>query len=90
MRKNFPGPAAALVCFGFVATVAHAQSWSTVFTPPPTSLSDCMLLTNGSVMCQGVSYSDWYKLTSDFNGNHQFGTWSTLASLLDAFASRSM
>ena len=85
MRKNFLGRAAALISFGFVATVSQAQTWYTV-TQPPTGLTFCMLLTNGSVMCQGTAYSDWYKLTPDYGGNYVTGTWSTLASLPAGYA----
>jgi hypothetical protein len=50
------------------------------------------LLTDGGVMCQGSSYSTWYKLTPDPSMGYLHGTWSSLASppsgyQPDAFAS---
>jgi hypothetical protein len=86
MRKNFLGRAAALIGFGFAVTVANAQSWTTITNQPPNSLTFCMLLTNGSVMCQGTSFSDWYKLSPDVSGSYLYGTWSTLASLPAGYA----
>ncbi|MGA9421707.1 MAG: kelch repeat-containing protein [Rhodanobacteraceae bacterium] len=39
------------------------------------------LLTDGTVMFQGDSYTDWWKLTPDASGNYLNGTWTELASL---------
>ena len=71
-------------CFAFVITLAQAQTWTTLTTPPPSGVSSCMLLTDGGAMCQ--SGSAWYKLTPDSNGNYSSGTWSSLASLPSGYA----
>ncbi len=75
-----------------LACLARAQSWTTIATPPPESLTLCLLLTDGGVMCQGTSYSAWYKLTPDPISGYLGGSWSSLAKLPagytpDAFAS---
>jgi hypothetical protein len=49
--------------------------------PPPTSVGLPFLLTDGSVMFQGGTYADWWKLTPDASGSYLDGTWSELASL---------
>ena len=69
-----------------LACLAQAQSWTTVATPPPDGLTLCLLLTDGSVMCQGVSYSAWYKLTPDPVSGYLGGTWSSLAALPSGYA----
>jgi hypothetical protein len=74
-----------------LACLARAQSWTTIATPPE-SLTLCLLLTDGGVMCQGTSYSAWYKLTPDPTSGYLGGSWSSLAALPsgytpDAFAS---
>src|ERR1700730_13069520 len=86
MRKNFLGRAAALISFGLVTAVADAQTWTTILNQPPTSLLHCMLLTDGTAMCQGASFYDWYKLTPDTTGGYQYGSWSTLASMPAGYA----
>ena len=66
--------------------LAHAQSWTTIATPPPEGLTFCLLLTDGGVMCQGTSYSAWYKLTPDPTSGYLSGTWSSLAALPSGYA----
>jgi streptogramin lyase len=63
----------------FFATIAQAQTWTTITNAPPSGVTNCMLLTDGGVMCQ--SGAAWYKLTPNANGSYQNGTWSALASL---------
>jgi len=63
----------------FTAAVAQGQSWAGLNHQPGAPLSLCLLLTDGSVMCQ--SNRDWYKLSPDIAGSYVNGTWSQLATL---------
>ncbi len=69
-----------------LACLAQAQSWTTLATPPPEGLTLCLLLTDGGVMCQGTSYSAWYKLTPDPASGYLGGRWSSLAALPSGYA----
>lgn len=67
--------AALLTTFGGL-TAADAA-----FTPltnaPPAFLNSCLLLTDGSVMCQGFFSNTWHRLTPDAFGSYVNGTWDT-------------
>lgn len=72
------------------STLASAQSWTTLTNKPPAGITNCLLLTDATVMCQ--SGASFYKLTPNNTGSYASGTWSTLASLPsgynpDAYAS---
>ena len=74
----------------FFTTQLYAQTWTTVTNRPPAGVTNCMLLTDGGVMCQAGA--SWYKLTPNLSGSYASGTWTTLASLPsgynpDAYAS---
>lgn len=69
-----------------------AQTITNLTHQPPNGAGIAFLLTDGTVVAQGGSYSDWWKLTPDNAGNYVDGTWSQVASLAsnyspDAFAS---
>ncbi len=58
---------------------ARAQ-WTTLSGAP--NASTCLLLTDGTVMCQqGEESHSWQKLTPDQFGHYDTGTWSSVASL---------
>src|SRR5579872_1828253 len=58
--------------------IARAQ-WAKVSGAP--NASTCLLLTDGSVMCQaGEESHDWNRLTPDSNGHYETGTWTPLPS----------
>ena len=40
-----------------------------------------LLLTDGSVIVQGLCSNLWYRLTPDASGNYANGTWSQIASM---------
>ena len=63
------------------ASFASAQSWTTLKNTPPTSISGCFLMHDGTVLCQDPDNSDWYKLTPDSKGSYVNGTWSQVASM---------
>jgi len=65
---------------------ATANAAAPSLTPLTNQLADgiyfTLLLTDGTVMAQDVSYPYmWWKLTPDINGSYLNGTWSQLASL---------
>jgi galactose oxidase-like protein len=41
-------------------------------------------LSDGTVMCQGVDSTNWYRLTPGTNGSYANGTWTTLAPMHDS------
>jgi len=82
--------------FGMLATVfacsaiqshpASAGTWSGFNNAPPAGFSNCLLLTDGTVMCAnggGSGGNTWYKLTPDSKGSYKNGTWTQLASMVD-------
>jgi len=62
-------------------SLARGQTLRTLTHQPPDGAFLSLLLTDGTVMCQGNGESDWWKLTPDINGSYLNGTWSQLASL---------
>jgi hypothetical protein len=72
--------------------ISSAQTLQTLTHQPPAGVGMSFLLTDGTVMFQGNSVANWYKLTPDNTGSYLNGTWTKLASLPagyapDAFAS---
>ena len=58
---------------------AHAQ-WTKVSGAP--NASTCLLLTDGTVMCQeGEQTKSWQRLTPDNNGHYATGNWTALQDL---------
>jgi len=72
-----------LLCF---SGVGLAQKLQTLVHQPPNGAGIGFLLTDGTVMFQGNSTSDWVKLTPDQSGSYVKGTWSKLASLPSGYA----
>ena len=65
-------------------------TWTTLLNAPPEGLQLCLLLTDGSVMCQAAQ--NWYRLTPSLSGSYIEGTWSLYSSfpssyIPDAYAS---
>jgi len=56
-----------------------AGTWTTLTNAPPATVCTTFLLTDGTVLAQGVSTNKWYRLTPDTNGSYGNGTWSTMA-----------
>jgi len=72
--------------------VSAAQTIQRLAHQPPDGAGICFQLTDGTVICQGNSESDWYKLTPNNTGSYVNGTWKKMANLPagyvpDAFAS---
>ena len=83
---------AAVLCLLAIAKFSSAQTLTRLAHQSPGGCILSFQLTDGTVMCQGDSDSNWYKLTPDDTGSYVNGTWSSLASLPkgyvpDAFAS---
>ncbi len=69
-----------------------AQTIQQLKHQPPNGALLTFQLTDGTVLAQGGSLSDWWKLTPDNTGSYVNGTWAKMASLPsnyspDAFAS---
>jgi hypothetical protein len=64
--------------------IARAQfvagTWAAVTNAPSgINPSTCLLLTDGTVMCQaGPGSAGWVRLTPDINGSYENGKWTTL------------
>lgn len=89
MPRKFLLTAAVFVC---CISNLFAQSIQRLAHQPPDGALICFQLTDGAVLCQGYSESDWYKLTPDNAGSYVNGTWVRMANLPsgyvpDAFAS---
>jgi len=61
-----------------------AGSWRTLTNAPPAQVETPLLLTDGTVLVQGVSTNKWYRLTPDANGDYGNGTWATMADSVHA------
>lgn len=75
-----------------LSSISLAQSLKALRHQPPDGAGIGYLLTDGTVIFQGGSASDWWKLTPDITGSYLNGTWTQIASLQagyepDAFAS---
>ena len=66
-----------------VAGIATGATLEPLTNQPPAyvGLAPPFLLTDGSVMFQDDTYTGFWKLTPDANGNYLDGTWTALASL---------
>jgi hypothetical protein len=68
----------------FLASLAGSESARAQWTAIPSSpnASTCLLLTDGTVMCQaGEQTKSWQRLTPDQNGKYATGNWSALQDL---------
>jgi len=78
----------ALIIF---SALAGAQTWTTLTNAPPAPLGTAMLLTDGTVMAQGMATNgfatgNWYRLTPSATGSYVSGTWTTLASMPSGYS----
>ncbi len=68
-----------------------AQTWTTLTNTPPAPLGTALLLTDGTVMAQGMATTGyatgtWYRLTPTSAGSYTSGTWSTLATMPSGYS----
>jgi hypothetical protein len=61
-----------------------AGTWSVLTNAPPATVCTTFLLTDGSVLAQGVSTNKWYRLRPNANGSYANGTWTTMANSVHA------
>lgn len=69
-----------------LANLALAQKLTPLVHPAPTGAIVEYLLTDGSVVVQGGSCSDFWKLTPTISGSYIQGTWKQIASLPSGYA----
>ena len=77
---------AVLILLLAASGVSLAQTLQQLVNQPPNGAGIGFLLTDGTVMFQGNSCLDWWKLTPDNKGSYVKGTWSQLASLPSNYA----
>jgi hypothetical protein len=58
-----------------------AQSWSALNSKASFNANTALLLTDGTVMVQAYSTSNWWRLTPDSTGSYINGSWTKVASL---------
>jgi hypothetical protein len=73
------------------SALASAQTWTALTNIPPAPLGTALLLTDGTVMAQGMATSGyatgtWYRLTPSATGSYINGTWTTLASMPSGYS----
>jgi hypothetical protein len=60
-------------------------TWTSLTHTAPVLISTMMLLTDGTVLAEGLSgsgaFENWFKLTPDSTGSYVNGTWSPVASM---------
>ena len=76
---------ACVVLFAALGTMS-AQKWVPLNNQPTFSPAAEFLLTDGRVMMQDNSTTDWWVLTPDINGSYANGTWSQVASTPSDYA----
>ena len=71
----------AVVLLSALCSVAAAQTIQNLVHQPNNGAGVSYLMTDGTVLTQGGSDSDWWKLTPDNRGSYVNGTWTQVASL---------
>src|SRR5439155_14383072 len=69
-----------------LSVLSVAQTLRRLKRQPPNGAGVGFLLTDGTVMFQSNSSSDFYKLTPDNTGSYLNGTWTKLASLPSGYS----
>jgi hypothetical protein len=69
-----------------ISAASQAQTWTTVTNTPPAALGTALLLTDGTVMAQGMqtdgyATGNWYRLTPNSAGSYIDGTWTKLGTM---------
>jgi hypothetical protein len=64
--------------------VLAVGTWTPLANLAPDSVGLMLLLSDGTVMCQQYSDTNWYRLTPDTNGSYVNGTWTTNAPMHDS------
>jgi hypothetical protein len=69
-----------------LSALAGAQTWTPLAHQPSFNASTALLLTDGTVVVQAESSTNWWKLTPDNTGSYVNGTWTQLASMPSGYA----
>lgn len=77
---------AAIVAVACLPVAALAQTWTPIKNLPSFSAGSPHLMTDGTIMVQNVSTTQWYKFTPDKTGSYVNGTWSQVGSLPGSYA----
>lgn len=80
-RSNLLKLLTVFATFVLLISSAAAQSVTPLKHQPPDGAQLTFQLTDGTVLAQGYSDSDWWKLTPDNTGSYVNGTWTQVASL---------
>jgi len=72
---------ALLLSLLFAAVPASAQTMKNLTHQPPDGALITFQMTDGTVLAQGNSENDWWKLTPDNKGSYLNGTWTKMADL---------
>ena len=70
----------------FAAAPVQAQTMTNLVHQPPNGAEITMQLTDGTVLAQGFSDNDWWKLTPDNKGSYVNGSWTKMATLPSGYA----
>lgn len=69
-----------------ISVPAGAGTLKSLNHQAPDGVNMTMLMTDGTVLAQGLADSDWWKLTPDNKGSYINGTWKRVASLPKGYA----
>jgi hypothetical protein len=65
--------------YTYTRSSSLSGTWTPLAMSPPAGITNCLLLTDGRVMCQKALSNQWYALTPNSSGSYINGTWSALA-----------
>jgi hypothetical protein len=68
------------------STGSAGGTWTQLTNLPPVALDNCLLATNGTVMCHQNGGSSWYRLTPSNTGSYQNGTWALDSKMQSGYA----
>jgi hypothetical protein len=71
---------------GFSIPSTGLGSWAPLTNQPPGVVNNCLLLTDGRVICQLVGTNNWSALTPTNTGSYAAGTWAPIASMQAGYA----
>ncbi len=75
----------AAVVFGPSIQGSVGGTWQPLANTPPVKVTNCLLMTDGGVMCHRYATNEWYKLTPSSSGSYVNGTWTQLASMPSSY-----
>ena len=88
-QRGFPSMLHRFLVAAAVAAMpafAHASPITQLKNQPPDGAQNTYLLTDGTVLAQGYSNSDFWVLTPDKTGSYVNGTWKQVGSLQSGYS----